>query len=213
LTVDATPISGYPTDFTYQWYLDGVAIPAAFGGTGSSVVLDGLLTFEGSWRVVVTNSEGSAEATFDYRVFVDTDGDGLSDGYESLISLTDPFETDTDGDGLNDSSEVQELETDPLLSDTDGDGFDDYYELRNRFDPISPASTPESVATVFPIGNFQGIEFRFNTAKGVPYRVESSTDLTNWTTEETGITGRGGPVYRFFLTENQPRAFFRARRE
>ena len=117
------------------------------------------------------------------------------------------------GPGLNDSSEVQELGTDPLLADTDGDGFDDYYELRNRFDPISPASTPESVATVFPTGDLQFIEFRFNTAKGLRYRVESSTDLTNWATEEAGITGRGGPVYRYFSTENRPRAFFRAQRE
>ncbi|HJM64993.1 MAG TPA: LamG-like jellyroll fold domain-containing protein, partial [Roseibacillus sp.] len=44
LTVDATPISGYPADFTYQWYLDGVAVPAAFGGTGSSVTFAGVLT-------------------------------------------------------------------------------------------------------------------------------------------------------------------------
>ena len=43
--------------------------------------------------------------------------------------------------------------------------------------------------------------------------MESSPDLINWTTEETGITGRGGAVYRFFSTENRPKAFFRARRE
>ena len=80
-------------------------------------------------------------------------------------------------------------------------------------DPTTAESTPESVATVFPAGEFQFIEFRFNTARGVLYKVESSLDLINWTTEETGVTGRGGPVYRFFSTESRPKAFFRARRE
>ena len=143
----------------------------------------------------------------------DPDDDGLSNYEEFVLHGTDPDFYDTDRDGINDGIEVLELGTDPLLADTDGDGFDDHYELRNRFDPTSPASTPEVITTVSPTGDFQFIEFRFNTAKDIRYRVESSTDLTNWATEEAGITGRGGPVYRYFSTENRPRAFFRAQRE
>jgi hypothetical protein len=143
----------------------------------------------------------------------DPDNDGLSNYEELVLHGTDPDFEDTDWDGLRDGREVRDLGTDPLLTDTDGDGFDDPYELRNRFDPTNAESTPESVATVFPAGDFQFIQFRFNTARGVLYKVESSPDLINWTTEETGITGRGGAVYRFFSTENRPKAFFRARRE
>lgn len=36
----------------------------------------------------------------------DTDGDGLTDAYEKLVSHTDPNNPDTDGDGISDSDEV-----------------------------------------------------------------------------------------------------------
>ena len=36
---------------------------------------------------------------------VDTDGDGLNDGYEVLIWGSDPTLVDTDGDGFNDAED------------------------------------------------------------------------------------------------------------
>ncbi len=57
----------------------------------------------------------------------DTDGDGLSDGYEVYVSHTDPTKADTDGDGLPDDLELT-LGTDPLNADTDGDGLPDGQE-------------------------------------------------------------------------------------
>jgi hypothetical protein len=45
-----------------------------------SGTLTGVAANVGIWRVVVTNPEGSTRHTFDYRVFTDTVGDGLSDG-------------------------------------------------------------------------------------------------------------------------------------
>ena len=65
----------------------------------------------------------------------DTDGDGLSDGYEIAIG-TDPLEADTDGDDVNDRLECQ-LGTDPTRADTDGDGLLDGDEvLTHETDPL-----------------------------------------------------------------------------
>lgn len=53
----------------------------------------------------------------------DADGDGLTDGYEGQVSLTDMYNPDTDGDGLSDSVEVRTKGTDPLRADSEGDGM------------------------------------------------------------------------------------------
>jgi hypothetical protein len=37
---------------------------------------------------------------------IDTDGDGLSDAYERLVSKTNPYKYDTDGDGMFDGWEI-----------------------------------------------------------------------------------------------------------
>lgn len=60
----------------------------------------------------------------------DTDGDGLSDGFESQMGLNGSV-ADTDGDGLTDSAEVTTWGTNPSVADTDGDGFSDGSELTN----------------------------------------------------------------------------------
>lgn len=69
---------------------------------------------------------------------LDTDGDGLQDGFEREIG-TDPLNPDTDGDGLTDGEEVLTYETDPLNPDTDGDGLTDGEEvLTYKTDPLNP---------------------------------------------------------------------------
>ena len=78
VVVSAIPTAGYPTNYTYQWYSNNLAIPANFGGTADSYTIDGIPSNEGTWRVVVTNDAGSTEASFEYRVFADSDSDGLS---------------------------------------------------------------------------------------------------------------------------------------
>jgi len=55
----------------------------------------------------------------------DTDGDGVADGDEVNIYLTDPYTADSDGDGLSDGEELFGTLTDPLVWDTDGDGAGD----------------------------------------------------------------------------------------
>ncbi len=69
----------------------------------------------------------------------DSDGDLLSDGFESSWGLTSPNDPDTDGDGVVDSAEdndhddlgnlgEQRFGTDPGTRDTDGDGRKDGLE-------------------------------------------------------------------------------------
>jgi hypothetical protein len=55
----------------------------------------------------------------------DTDGDGLTDAFEKLVSHTDPNNPDTDGDGLSDYDEVVVYHTNPNSQDSDGDGIID----------------------------------------------------------------------------------------
>ena len=69
----------------------------------------------------------------------DTDGDGISDGYEIQIG-SNPLYKDTDRDGLGDGREVLELKTNPLLKDSDKDGIVDSIELigidRIKYNPL-----------------------------------------------------------------------------
>jgi hypothetical protein len=54
----------------------------------------------------------------------DTDGDGLTDGFERNTFGTDPLKPDSDGDGLSDGAE-QRAGANPLLPDSDGNGVPD----------------------------------------------------------------------------------------
>ncbi len=59
----------------------------------------------------------------------DTDNDGLSDGDEVNVYLTDPNVSDSDNDGLNDGDEVNLYKTDVNNPDTDGDNETDGSEV------------------------------------------------------------------------------------
>jgi uncharacterized repeat protein (TIGR02543 family) len=137
----------------------------------------------------------------------DTDGDGLLDGAELNTHGSNPKLADTDGDGLGDREEVAVYGTNPAVKDSDGDGFDDPFEISTGFSPTSAASTPDALSSIR-----TAVEFRFNAANGVNYRIEDSVDLNQWNTIETNIIGQGGVVTRFYSTENQPKRYFRVRR-
>ena len=47
------------------------------------------------------------------------------------------------------------------------------------------------------------MEYRFNAAVGIRYRIEASTDLANWGTIETPIIGTAGIITRFYSVEGQ----------
>ena len=106
--------------------------------------------------------------------FVDGDGDGIDDNWETqwfggtttasqttdsdadtLLDIqefnhgTNPTLADTDGEGLSDGDEVNTYDTDPLSADTDGDGADDAAEIAQGTDPKDPNSFPGASGTYY----------------------------------------------------------------
>ncbi|MDA8965112.1 hypothetical protein N9H09_02950 [bacterium] len=207
ITIDATPTAGFPTEFTYQWCFNEFKIPANLGGTASSINIDNLQANEGTWSVTVTNERGSVEQSFEYRIYADTDSDGLSDAYEELVSLTDINNSDTDNDGLADGDEVNTYSTNPNSPDSDSDGFTDLYELETAYDPNSAESTPDAQVNIM-----TAIEVDFNAALGATYEIQFSTDTIEWTVIEAGIVGEGNAVERLYSRKDFPTGFFRVER-
>nr|MDO8088360.1 hypothetical protein [Candidatus Sigynarchaeum springense] len=81
--------------------------------------------------------------------FKDTDKDDLSDGYEILVTRTDPNSSDSDEDLLSDGAEILVYHTDPKKTDTDGDGYSDGWEVNNGYDPLNTYSNPSTIVTLF----------------------------------------------------------------
>lgn len=88
-------------------------------------------------EVVVEINTNSAAAFFRLGTKLDTDGDGLSDAFEGLVSGSSACNPDSDMDGLSDADEISAF-TDPLLPDTDGDCVSDFEESLADSDPLLP---------------------------------------------------------------------------
>ncbi len=113
------------TDNYYFWIKDfpmplgtnshAISISESAGGTES--------------QTAFTNAFGD-KAFFIVAADIDSDGDGLTDTYETRTSFTNPLKADTDGDGIPDGRELRPwIGTNPLLYDTDGDGVGDGDEI------------------------------------------------------------------------------------
>ncbi|MDB4522830.1 leucine-rich repeat protein, partial [Akkermansiaceae bacterium] len=153
LEIDAL---NFPTNYsttTYQWFFNGFPIPEKFGGNSPKITIDGLTSSNGSWSVTATNFLGESTATFEYRVFVDTDSDGFSDYREQNLTGTNFELADTDSDGLNDYQELIVFETDPTDSDSDDDGYLDGQEQGEGTDPNQAESYPQRTLTVPTVEN------------------------------------------------------------
>jgi hypothetical protein len=182
VSINATPVEGITEGYDYQWFFNGFPIPEFLGGTAAVQVINGIEASEGEWKVVMTNRLGKAEHSFDYRIQVDTDEDGLSDGYEELVAGTNPELSDTDGDGLNDFDEIETHNTDPLKGDSDGDGFLDGFEVANKSAPLVANSKP-NLALEMALSDINGLptlKFKTSPIIGGLITIEQSFDLKTW---------------------------------
>ncbi len=64
-----------------------------------------LRTSSGYTNLSLTNLMSSDQGFFQLGTMLDSDGDGLTDAFENLVSHTDRFNPDTDGDGISDYDE------------------------------------------------------------------------------------------------------------
>lgn len=209
-------LARYNSNGTLDTFFNGTGkIKTVIGNYASGVGL--VIQSDGNLVVAGTATVGgnAVFALARYEGDPDTDGDGIPDRYETGTGIyvspedtgTSATNSDTDGDGLNDGEEMRTYHSNPNLKDTDGDGFDDGFEVATGFSPTSAASTPDALSSIR-----VAAEYRFNAALGVSYRIEASTDLTNWATIEPNITGTGEVITRFYSVEGQPKRFFRSRR-
>jgi hypothetical protein len=172
---------------TYQWFRNGSAIP---GATQSSYYVSSVNESDaGRYKVTVSNAAGNkTSSVIKITINPDTDNDGLLDKLEQQIGSS-IYKTDTDGDGLGD----YQTKTSLLKSDTDGDGLPDGVEVANGFDPNNPSESADG--SMF-INTAVGLEFF--TLKSNRYRLQYSSNLTNWHNDGGIFNGVGGysKIYR-----------------
>lgn len=148
-----------------------------------------------------------------YWPFVDTDDDGMADGWEMhhFASLEHGSDDDSDGDGVNNLAEY-DSGLGPTNRDTDDDGLADGWERAYGFDPLIPTgddgpladpdgdgfdNLAEHTAGTNPtdgnsrfeiaevIAQVGTVSLRWQARAGREYRVLASADQETWTEVET----------------------------
>jgi len=122
--------AGTATDFMFRKgalqnvdFTEGVAATAA----ESLADLDSIMALADTINAMLIGQTEASQPE-------DSDGDLLSNPDEGSLG-TDPFNPDTDGDGLSDGYEVWHSGSNPFSSDSDMDGSSDYDEAANGTDP------------------------------------------------------------------------------
>ena len=209
IIVDATPLRGFPTIFTYQWYLNGNLISEELGGTASSYAIQQDVTSEGTWRVEVTNEEGTGYAEFEYRLFVDSDLDGYSDYRESNYLGTNPNDADTDGDGLSDYAELETHNTLPTQPDSNNDGFSDgaIFNMGLNLNTDYSALSQDLIDSLRDIRVGSTVIEVSEGKADITMTLEETSNLTDWSNADTSEktievdAPPGTRFYRFKMTE------------
>ena len=136
------PSSIDPLDVDVEVYAKTNLQLGAWGGVGKAKIFD-----DGCGTIITLPYAVLPGGMTDTMFFViglttDTDGDGLSDSFEALVSRTDPVLFDSDGDGMDDGWEYASgldpnsaLDSDGADFDADGDGLDNIDEYRCGSNP------------------------------------------------------------------------------
>ena len=133
----------------YLWIRD-FSMPV---GTNSHVVSISESAGDTESQAAFTNAFGD-KAFFIVGADIDSDGDGLTDTYETRTSFTNPLKADTDGDGIPDGQELSSwIGTNPLFYDTDGDGVGDGDEIAAGSNPLSCDSDGDGLSDAAELGS------------------------------------------------------------
>jgi hypothetical protein len=128
-TNDALDVFGTTNLLSSRWmYLGDVSVTPSAGAVDFEIPFSSL------------TNEWAGAGFFRVATQQDSDGDGLSDTYERLVSLTNGGLADSEGDGLSDFIELFTYGTDALMRDTDSDGYDDDEEILAGTNPTQTTS-------------------------------------------------------------------------
>jgi hypothetical protein len=203
--IDASIIN--PSKDKYVWYFkpvesDFFPIPDGLNGLKLNFACNEVSN--GTWRVEITNEVGTKTYDYKFRVFQDSDLDGISDLLETDFYKTDIYSSDSDGDTLSDYEEIVNWESDPLLFDSNGDGFDDGFVVRNGY---SPEQDFGFLASYFE-ASFAEIKFRLSSIEGDRERLFLKVKTLP---TEGGIDSAGLHEFNIDMgnPSNSPKIFFR----
>lgn len=211
-----------------QDVFEGQRMPFVVGGISDSQY-GSQITTPGTGSYKVRQAQESVATNGVQTGFANTDGfpvrptDTIHFDHNGQIALGQAFAAemlrleanDPDRDGLLNEEEAL-LGTRPDLADTDRDGQDDGVEVRAGTDPNNDASFFAITRVQHDPGQ---VSLEWPSRDGNTYRVEVSTNLTDWILLETGIPGNGSGThtqwatpYPFFdrITNGTPVAVFNA---
>ena len=130
---------------------------------------------------------------FMFGLNIDTDGDGLSDAFERIVTKTDPNLADTDGDGMPDGWEysnglnpLSDSADDEANADPDGDGLSNIAEMDNGTDPQKRDSDDDGIDDLAELGAVRQLDdfVWYDTSGGLNIlanEATSSIDDKVWT--------------------------------
>lgn len=122
---------------------------------------------------------------------------------------SDPLKWDTDGDGLSDGAEMFTL---PYLADTDGDGWNDGAESEFGGHGADGGVVPHFRVEMYHSVLTGSLFLRFPTRANALHRLETSSDLAEWT-EIDEFMGTGNVVVREIEISESSAGFYRVGRQ